>query len=117
MAASLSLQPYTKSPGLQTLCWTLLCGQTQTQLNTFSLPKYKKKKLRKKRRNTERSLLPFQEHVIVETVLDWGSVAQTAPVETLHGLSQDVSAGVPVDLDKSLWVRRSFQQKQRVDQN
>lgn len=44
------------------------------------------------------SPLTIEEHVVVEAVLNWGSVAQTATIKAFHGLAQDVGAGVPVHL-------------------
>ena len=34
-------------------------------------------------------------HIVVESLFDWRSVAEVAPVAPFHGLTQDVSRGVP----------------------
>ena len=44
------------------------------------------------------SRLSVHEHVVVEAVLDGGSVAEAATVEALHGLPKDVGTGVPIHL-------------------
>lgn len=52
------------------------------------------------------SLIVLQEHVIVEAILDGGTIAETAPVHPLHGFTQDVGAGVPVNLNMSGWLEK-----------
>lgn len=46
-------------------------------------------------------LLIVQVHVIIEAILDGGAIAETAPVHSLHGFTQDVCTGVPVNLKNS----------------
>lgn len=49
----------------------------------------------RQRRNV---LVVVQKHVVVEAALDRGAVAEAAAVHLLHGFTQDVGAGVPVNL-------------------
>ena len=60
------------------------------------------------------SRLSIHEHVIVEAILDGGSVAEAAPVEALHGLPQDVGTGVPVHLQTRAERTRSDQTRPGV---
>lgn len=45
------------------------------------------------------AVLPvFNEHIIIKPIFNGWAVAQVASIVKFHGLSQDVSAGVPVYL-------------------
>lgn len=48
------------------------------------------------------SLLSIEEHVVVETILNGGSVTQTPSIKALHCFPQNVSTGVPVHLGSEM---------------
>lgn len=51
--------------------------------------------------NHSAALPVFSEHIIIKSIFNGWAIAQVASIVKFHGLSQDVSAGVPVHL----WVR------------
>lgn len=57
---------------------------------------------------------PVHEHVIIKAILDGRPIAQTAAVEMLHGLSQDVGTGVPVHLQGTV-VQSAGEQGRRQE--
>lgn len=77
-----------------------------TQLNSYYFIKASETSLSfctRRNGNTapDNSLVVFQEHVVVEAVLDGGAVAEAASVHPLHGFAHDVGAGVPVNLERA----------------
>lgn len=68
------------------------------------------KMIRHSRKRTEKSLivknicslLSIEEHVVVETILNGGSVTQTPSIKVLHCFPQNVSTGVPVHLGNEM---------------
>lgn len=52
----------------------------------------------KESQNMNNSLVVLQKHIVVEAIFNRWTVAEAASVHSLHGFSEDVGAGMPVNL-------------------
>lgn len=101
MAVCPSLYVYIGFPMLGNHCWKHLCCNRRFVLKytKSNLPIYRTNNILELTKKIINRTVPFfQEHVVIKSIFNGWSIAETSSKDSFHGLAQYMSTGMPIYL-------------------